>query len=95
MIKEGITIPKGYFSKDASIGEKLREYITPIHLQTIQSICSDITKQSEEIKEQFHNSFNSTMSKEDVIPTHDYILLKNFINELHTYMKLLEEKATL
>lgn len=106
-MKSNTMIPMGYTSREEyiekttasrnarlqQIGEELREYITPVHLLTIQKICSDITKQSEHISDQIDYCSKSSMDKKDDIPYHDYLQLKNYIKELNDYMGLLELRA--
>jgi hypothetical protein len=106
-MKSNTMIPMGYASREEyiektttsrnarlqQIGEEFREYITPVHLKTIQKICSDITKQSEQINNQIEHCSKYPMDKRDGIPYQDYLQLKNYIKELNDYMGLLELRA--
>lgn len=106
-MKSNTMIPMGYTSREEyiekttasrnsrlqQIGEDLREYITPVHLLTIQRICSDVTKQSENINTRIEHCSKYPMDKKDDIPYHDYLQLKNYIKELNDYMGLLELRA--
>jgi hypothetical protein len=80
-------------AKLQQLGEELREYITPVHLLTIQKICADITKQSEQINNQIEYSSKYLMDTKESIPYQDYLQLKNYIKELNDYMSILELRS--
>ena len=106
-MKSSTMIPMGYNSREEYIdkinsqrntrlqqlGDNLREYITPVHLQTIQKICADITKQSEQINNQIEYSSKYPMDTKESIPYQDYLQLKNYIKELNDYMSILELRS--
>lgn len=107
MNKSNTMIPMGYTSREEYIEkttasrnaklqqlcEELREYITPVHLLTIQNICADITKQSEQINTQIEHCSKYPTDTKESIHYHDYLQLKNYIKELNDYMSILESRA--
>ncbi len=101
MIPMGYTSREEYIEKTTAsrnaklqqLGEELREYITPVHLLTIQNICADITKQSEQINNQIEYSSKYLMDTKESIPYQDYLQLKNYIKELNDYMSILELRS--
>ncbi|MEY3310871.1 MAG: hypothetical protein RL348_199, partial [Bacteroidota bacterium] len=64
-----------------------------VHLLTIQKICADITKQSEQINNQIEYSSKYLMDTKESIPYQDYLQLKNYIKELNDYMSILELRS--